>query len=104
MANLGNLIMYGVGPFVSYDAINWICLSGPVIFLLSSLWIPESPYYHLKNGNIDKAGKAMMQLKGLKTTEVWFTYSFEGFFVIIASDVMHFLDSIAVPFIEVVIE
>lgn len=70
MANMGNLLIYTIGPFVSYTALNWICLSVPVIFLLSCLWIPESPYFYLKIDRFDDAAKEMMKLKSLNSIEV----------------------------------
>ncbi|XP_038211791.1 facilitated trehalose transporter Tret1-like [Zerene cesonia] len=70
MINGGSLVMYGVGPFVSYTALNSILLSLSVIYALLCLWIPESPYYHLKDGRIDAAKKVFMIIKGTKD-EAW---------------------------------
>ncbi|KAM3964401.1 facilitated trehalose transporter Tret1 [Aphomia sociella] len=66
MNNLGSLIMFSIGPFVSYTAINSIILTIPILYALCCLWIPESPYYHLKNDKIDAARKEFMFLKGRK--------------------------------------
>ncbi|XP_068631625.1 facilitated trehalose transporter Tret1-like isoform X2 [Battus philenor] len=66
MINLGALSMYGIGPFVSYTAINSIVLAIPVINLLLCLWLPESPYYHLKDERFADAKKVFMILKGCK--------------------------------------
>ncbi|XP_052759500.1 facilitated trehalose transporter Tret1-like isoform X1 [Galleria mellonella] len=70
MNNLGGLIMYGVGPFVSYTVLNSIILTIPITYALCCAWIPESPYYHLKNERIDAARKEFMFLKGRKD-EKW---------------------------------
>lgn len=70
MNNLGSLIVYGIGPFVSYVVLNSIVLSIPMIYLIACLWIPESPYYHLKDGRIDAARNVFMKLKGT-TNEKW---------------------------------
>lgn len=70
MTNLGNLLIFSIGPFIPYTPLNWICLSVPVIFLLSCLWIPESPYFYLKIDRFDDAAKEFMKLKSLKNIEV----------------------------------
>ncbi|XP_022831124.1 facilitated trehalose transporter Tret1-like [Spodoptera litura] len=64
MNNLGSLTVYSVGPFVSYKTLNCIILIIPVCYVLLCLWIPESPYYHLKDGRIEAAKKEFMRLKG----------------------------------------
>ncbi|XP_077300010.1 facilitated trehalose transporter Tret1-like [Arctopsyche grandis] len=69
MANMGNVIIYTVGPFVSYTTLNIICLLVPITFFIACTWIPESPYYYLKIDKFDEAGKEMMKLKSLKTME-----------------------------------
>ncbi|KAG6445899.1 hypothetical protein O3G_MSEX004159 [Manduca sexta] len=66
MNNLGSLIMYGIGPFVSYTALNSILVSIPICYSLACLWIPESPYYHLKDGRLDAAKKEFRALNSGK--------------------------------------
>lgn len=66
MNNVGSLIMYGIGPFVSYTALNTIVLTIPIVYVLACTWIPESPYYHLKDGRSAAARKEFMILKGTK--------------------------------------
>ncbi|CAH2037748.1 unnamed protein product, partial [Iphiclides podalirius] len=66
MINLGALAMYGIGPFVSYNVVNSILTTIPVLYLLVCLWIPESPYYHLKNDRFAAAKKEYMVIKGCK--------------------------------------
>lgn len=70
MMNLGSLLMYGIGPFVSYTTLNSIVLAIPAIYLAACLWIPESPYYHLKDERIDAARKAFMYIKETKDEKV----------------------------------
>ncbi|XP_072932127.1 facilitated trehalose transporter Tret1-like [Epargyreus clarus] len=70
MINLGSLTMYGIGPFVSYAAINSIVLSLPILCFAMCLWIPESPYYHLKDGRLAAAKKEFRIIKGCKD-ETW---------------------------------
>lgn len=78
MNNLGSLIMYGVGPFVSYTVLNSIVLTIPVVYVLACTWIPESPYYHLKDGRIAAARKEFMVIKGSKDEMVRWNYIFQG--------------------------
>lgn len=63
MFNFGNLIMISVGPFLSYDVLNWTILTLPFIFFTACLWVPESPYYYLKEGKVENARKSLSQLK-----------------------------------------
>ncbi|XP_075973341.1 facilitated trehalose transporter Tret1-like [Anticarsia gemmatalis] len=70
MNNLGSLTVYGIGPFVSYTALNAILLSIPICYVLLCSWIPESPYYHLKNGRLEAAKKEYMRLKGTKNEKL----------------------------------
>ncbi|XP_047023803.1 facilitated trehalose transporter Tret1-like [Helicoverpa zea] len=64
MNNFGGLTVYSVGPFVSYTTLNYIILIIPICYVLLCLWIPESPYYHLKDGRVEAAKKEFMRLKG----------------------------------------
>ncbi|CAG9786276.1 unnamed protein product [Diatraea saccharalis] len=70
MNNMGGLIIYGVGPFVSYAVLNSIIVIIPVMYLLFCLWIPESPYYFLKDGRVHLARKEFVFIKGRKD-EKW---------------------------------
>ncbi|CAK1547072.1 unnamed protein product [Leptosia nina] len=70
MMNTGGLLMYGIGPFVSYTTLNSIVLSIVVIYGIGCLWVPESPYYHLKDGRLAAAKKEFMIIKGTKD-EKW---------------------------------
>ncbi|XP_028161737.1 facilitated trehalose transporter Tret1-like [Ostrinia furnacalis] len=64
MNNLGSLLIYGIGPFVSYTMLNTIIVTIPVVYAVCCLWLPESPYYHLKDGRVDEARKEFKLLKG----------------------------------------
>ncbi|XP_011551452.2 facilitated trehalose transporter Tret1 [Plutella xylostella] len=70
MMNLGLLTMYSIGPFVSYKTLNTLCVCLPVLYVVATVWIPESPYYHLKDGRVAAARKEFMVLKGV-TDEKW---------------------------------
>lgn len=70
MNNFGSLIMYGVGPFVSYTALNTIVFVIPILYVALCIWLPESPYYHLKDGRVAAARKEFMVIKGTKDEKV----------------------------------
>ncbi|KAJ8728023.1 hypothetical protein PYW08_016408 [Mythimna loreyi] len=63
MSNLGSLTIYSIGPFVSYTTLNWIIMIIPIFYVLLCLWIPESPYYHLKDGRFEAAKREFMRLQ-----------------------------------------
>lgn len=44
----GMLLVYAVGPHISYWNLIWVSFVAPVIFFLSSSCVPESPYFHLQ--------------------------------------------------------
>uniref|UniRef100_A0A182K3E7 Facilitated trehalose transporter Tret1 n=1 Tax=Anopheles christyi TaxID=43041 RepID=A0A182K3E7_9DIPT len=67
MAKLGILFEYSVGPYVSFETLAWISMLGPVLFLLTFMWMPESPHYLLGRGRCDEARHS---LKWLRRTSV----------------------------------
>jgi MFS transporter, SP family, solute carrier family 2 (facilitated glucose transporter), member 6 len=48
--NMGNLVVYMMGEYLSYHAILWILLAVPLIHLLVFTTMPETPSYMLKCG------------------------------------------------------
>lgn len=78
MNNTGSLVVYSVGPFVSYTSLNLIVLSFSVFFAIICLWIPETPYYHLVNGRLAEAKKQFMIIKGTKNETVCELYPNEN--------------------------
>ncbi|KAL4709956.1 hypothetical protein ACJJTC_003919 [Scirpophaga incertulas] len=70
MNNSGSLLIYGIGPFVSYTVLNSMIVTIPILYALCCLWIPESPYYHLKDGRVAEARKEFISIKGCKD-EKW---------------------------------
>ncbi|GBP40562.1 Facilitated trehalose transporter Tret1 [Eumeta japonica] len=63
IGNLGSLIMIAGGPFVSYAHINLFLCATPLVYLTACCFIPESPYYYLKDGRIDEARRVMLLLQ-----------------------------------------
>ncbi|XP_023936528.2 facilitated trehalose transporter Tret1-like [Bicyclus anynana] len=69
MFNFGNLMIISIGPFVSYNAINYSLVMLPVVYFAACAFIPESPYYYLKEGKVDHARKSLLKLKDKETAE-----------------------------------
>lgn len=51
--NLGNLLVYVMGAYLSYDTVLWICLAVPLLHLLVFTSMPETPSYMLKIGKTE---------------------------------------------------
>ncbi|KAI5692385.1 hypothetical protein M8J76_009150 [Diaphorina citri] len=64
---LGSVYIIAVSAFVSYDTLHWILLSINLLYLLLICFIPESPVYHIKNNDFQKARKSLEWLR--KTTD-----------------------------------
>lgn len=60
---LGFLFQYVSGPYLSYSSYNLLTLSIPVLFLLTFIWIPESPHFFLMNDQEDKAVSSLRWLR-----------------------------------------
>lgn len=62
---LGHVVEFTVGPYVSYEVLGIVSLSIPVVFLLMSFWMAESPYFYVRKNNHDAAKKTYSKLSGL---------------------------------------
>lgn len=69
MNNSGVLFSLCVGPFVSYKTFVIILSTIPFIFLVTFYWMPETPYYRLKQRRRDEAMKCLLKLRGLTNEE-----------------------------------
>lgn len=65
-AKSGILIQYSYGPFVSIAHGAYISLIFPLLFGLTFIWMPESPYYYIRRGLRDEAEKSLRRLRGKK--------------------------------------
>ncbi|XP_075148730.1 facilitated trehalose transporter Tret1 [Haematobia irritans] len=60
----GILYVYAIGPFVSYQALQWCCLVVPIVFDICFFFMPESPYYLAGKGRKMEALKSLQFLRG----------------------------------------
>ncbi|CAH0701326.1 unnamed protein product [Spodoptera exigua] len=70
MFKFGTLMTMTVGPFLSYDAINLVMLVIPFLFSTACYWIPETPYFLLKNNNLEGARSSLRILRRYKDEKV----------------------------------
>jgi len=66
----GILFSYSIGPYVSYQALQWCCLVIPIIFAVSFFFMPESPYYFAGKGRKTEALSALQWLRGQSASAV----------------------------------
>ncbi|CAG5075813.1 Similar to Tret1: Facilitated trehalose transporter Tret1 (Bombyx mori) [Cotesia congregata] len=45
MVTFGELYSHAVGPFTKFHELTYACLLIPVVFFMTFIWMPESPYY-----------------------------------------------------------
>lgn len=64
MNKTGVLLGYSIGATVSFRQQAFCSLVPPIAFLLLSPWLVESPYFLLKLGEREKAGKCLRKLRG----------------------------------------
>ncbi|XP_037948159.1 facilitated trehalose transporter Tret1 [Teleopsis dalmanni] len=60
----GILYVYAIGPFVSYQALQWCCIVVPIVFDAVFFFMPESPYYFAGKGRKEDALKSLQYLRG----------------------------------------
>ncbi|CAH0695096.1 unnamed protein product [Spodoptera exigua] len=63
MNKVGILAQYCIGPFVSMQTLAAINLILPVSFVLTFIFLPESPYYYLKFERSQRAERALRCLR-----------------------------------------
>lgn len=66
MMNFGVLLVYCIGPWVDHIALGGIGLVIPILFGLTFLWMPETPYYSVMKGKSREAEKNLTWLRGIK--------------------------------------
>lgn len=70
MFNFGGLLAMGIGPFVAYQTINYSMMLLPICYFTACWFIPETPYFLLKEGKVDAARNTLMNLTNIKDEEV----------------------------------
>lgn len=69
MKLFGAVIVYCAGPYVSYEVLGIICAVFPVLFFVTFVFMPESPYYLIKVGKKAEAKKCLARLQSKCATE-----------------------------------
>ncbi|KAG5878919.1 hypothetical protein JTB14_016791 [Gonioctena quinquepunctata] len=62
--SLGQLLMNVIGVYFDVQQTSFICLTVPVMFLISFSFMPESPYYYLMKSKEGEARDALRYLRG----------------------------------------
>ncbi|KOX77510.1 Facilitated trehalose transporter Tret1 [Melipona quadrifasciata] len=69
MINLGYIFTYGLGPFLNRKMFALVCLTPTAVFLLTALWLPESPYHYLKKNKDKSAALTLVWLRRKKNND-----------------------------------
>lgn len=64
---LGTLFEISVGPYVTFDTLAAISAIFPLLFIVTFVWMPETPYYYLLKDRIDDATKSLTSLRPKNT-------------------------------------
>ncbi|XP_023026803.1 facilitated trehalose transporter Tret1 [Leptinotarsa decemlineata] len=65
----GSLLMTVLGSYVSVKESSYICVTLPIIFFFSFLFMPESPYYYLMKHRYEDAKVSLRTLSGKKNVD-----------------------------------
>lgn len=68
MAKLGILYAFSIGPYVSVRTMAWLSLIPPILFLVTFIWLPETPYFYLGKNKPGEALKSLVTLR--RSTQV----------------------------------
>ncbi|XP_015597181.1 facilitated trehalose transporter Tret1 isoform X2 [Cephus cinctus] len=63
MVTAGNLITYTVGPWVTREILALISAVPSIIFILTFIWMPESPYYLIMKKRSTEAANSLAWLR-----------------------------------------
>ncbi|KOC60547.1 Facilitated trehalose transporter Tret1 [Habropoda laboriosa] len=63
---VGIFITYVLGSIVNMRILSIICAIMPLIFFGTFMFMPESPIYYLKKGDVDSARKSLIRLRGVQ--------------------------------------
>jgi MFS family permease len=62
--NLGTLLMFIAGSYLSYSLVPKLMLMVPITFILTFLFMHETPQYLIKRGKIEQAESSLKFLRG----------------------------------------
>ncbi|XP_049827669.1 facilitated trehalose transporter Tret1-2 homolog [Schistocerca gregaria] len=65
----GSLLMYCIAPYLPVATVAFSCISVPIIFLVTFIWMPKTPYFYLQQGRESEAVKSLVRYKGELTPE-----------------------------------
>ncbi|XP_058446700.1 facilitated trehalose transporter Tret1-like isoform X2 [Malaya genurostris] len=65
--NLGILIMYILGNYLAYTTVPWLVLLFPIAFLVTFSFIPDTPFYLMRNNDYVQSEKALRFFRGYRT-------------------------------------
>ncbi|XP_046382415.1 facilitated trehalose transporter Tret1-like [Ischnura elegans] len=64
MISIGIMLQFVIGPYSSYYALSGVDLVFPIIFMIGTFFLPESPYYLLARGDDAEAETALKWFRG----------------------------------------
>lgn len=62
--NFGTLVMFVAGNYLSYSLVPRIMIAFPIAFAIAFAFLPETPEYLLRRGNVTQAEKSLIFLRG----------------------------------------
>lgn len=60
----GILFVYAVGPYVSFAALQFICMTIPLLFAVTFFFMPDTPNYYLSKNLKHEANQSLQFLRG----------------------------------------
>ncbi|KAJ8962517.1 hypothetical protein NQ318_000908 [Aromia moschata] len=66
---LGQLGINVIGSYCSVAVTSYICICVPLVFLLLSFRVPESPYFYVMKGRFEEAKNSLRKLRGVEDVE-----------------------------------
>ena len=67
---IGTLMLLTIGALCSYKVMNLSMLSTPILFLITFIFMPDSPHYYLQKGSDKKALESISRLRGTKKLNI----------------------------------
>ncbi|GBP19299.1 Facilitated trehalose transporter Tret1 [Eumeta japonica] len=67
---VGFLMVYAIGPYVSYAVTSYIGVAIVIVFVILFFFMPESPTYHLSKNDRESAAMCLASIRGLSKEAV----------------------------------